>query len=296
MEEERYQLISIKAVRKEMINRALILGVLVITTVSSSSIAGIFVAKAYNKQKLEINNEEISIQSEEIIEEPKPKIPVYSEDAKQRIGNIYVTESEEKIVYLTFDDGPSQTVTPQILEILKNEEVKATFFVLGSRVELYPEIVKQEYNEGHYIANHGYSHVYTDIYSSPNSVLDEYNATEIRIKEALGLDEYSSHLFRFPGGSEGGKYVKIKDDAKKLLEENNVAYINWNCLTSDSVGKPTYESIIQELKKTSGGKNKIVVLMHDTGAKQLTADALPEIIHYLKDEGYSFKNFYDIMY
>lgn len=61
-------------------------------------------------------------------------------------------------------------------------------------------------------------------------------------------------------------------------------------------GKPTYESLVSDLKLTASGKNSIVILMHDTGTKQLTADSLTEIIHYLKEQGYSFKNFYDIMY
>lgn len=109
-------------------------------------------------------------------------------------------------------------------------------------------------------------------------------------------EEYNSHLFRFPGGSEGGKYKKVKNEAKTVLAQNNIAYINWNALTNDSVGKPTYESIIAEIKKTSSGKQNIVVLMHDTGAKQLTVDSLTEIIGYLKSQNYIFKNFYDIMY
>ncbi len=192
--------------------------------------------------------------------EPTPTlpIPVYSEEAKERLKNIYQQskkevdgeEVEEKIAYLTFDDGPSSSVTPQILEILKREEVKATFFVLGSRVELYPELVKQAYEEGHYIANHGYSHNYKDIYSSTQAVLDEYNRTEEKIKSALGNENYSSYIFRFPGGSEGGKYKNLKNEAKGLLEDNDVLYINWNCLTNDSVGKPTYESLIKDFKLT----------------------------------------------
>lgn len=192
--------------------------------------------------------------------EPTPTlpIPVYSEGAKERLKNIYQQskkevdgeEVEEKIAYLTFDDGPSSSVTPQILEILKREEVKATFFVLGSRVELYPELVKQAYEEGHYIANHGYSHNYKDIYSSTQAVLDEYNRTEEKIKSALENENYSSYIFRFPGGSEGGKYKNLKNEAKGLLEDNDVLYINWNCLTNDSVGKPTYESLIKDFKLT----------------------------------------------
>lgn len=142
----------------------------------------------------------------------------------------------------------------------------------------------------------GYSHQYASIYSSVNAVLDEYNRTEAAIRQALGIENYSSHLFRYPGGSEGGAYSKVKNSAKGLLEENNIAYINWNALTRDAEGTPTAESIVSDLKAIVGDKKRVVILMHDSGTKQLTADTLPEIIAYLKEQGYIFKNFYDIMY
>ncbi len=114
-----------------------------------------------------------------------------------RISNIY-SSSEEKRAFLTFDDGPSKTVTPLILDLLKQENIKATFFVLGSRVEYNPEIINRIFEEGHYIANHGYSHKYSSIYTSIESVLDEYNKTEQCIKTALKNDDYNSRVFRFP--------------------------------------------------------------------------------------------------
>lgn len=229
-----YELITIKSVKQEKINKIMIFAILAIVVIAGASISGIMVANA--------NREKEMLLSEAVVEEtpeptPKPIIPIYSEEAKEKIKNIYSSSEEEKVVYLTFDDGPSSNITPQILDILKEADVKATFFVLGSRVEQYPELVKREYDEGHYIANHGYSHTYTSIYSSPNAVLDEYNITEEKIKSALGLDVYSSHLFRFPGGSEGGTYAKIKNDAKSILEENGISYVNWNALTNDAVRK-----------------------------------------------------------
>lgn len=293
MEKNRYALIDVKKIKRERVRKILSFFALLIIVISCLCIAEALAVKK-EKEQAKLDKEE-PIEETVVAEENKNlKIPVYSEEAKQKIKNIYLSENEEKIAFLTFDDGPSNNITPQILEILKQEEVKATFFVLGSRVELYPELVKQEYEEGHYVANHGYSHVYTSIYSSPQAVLEEYAMTEIRIKETLG-EEYTSHLFRFPGGSEGGKYAKVKNQAKTLLEENNIAYVNWNALNNDSVGKPTNESIIRDLKQTAKGKNRIVILMHDAGTKQMTADTLPEIIRYLKEEGYSFQNFYDIM-
>lgn len=219
-------------------------------------------------------------------------LPVYSEEAKNKLNNIY--NSGEKTVYLTFDDGPSKTVTPLILDLLKKENIKATFFVLGARVDLNPSILRREYKEGHYIANHGYSHIYSSIYSSTEAVLDEYNRTKQAIQNALGL-EYDGHLFRFPGGSTGGKYHNLKKDAKILLSENQIGYIDWNALNSDAAGAKTKEALLQSVIDTVGEKNTVVILMHDAGDKILTYEVLPEVIAYLREKGYAFKNFYDIM-
>ena len=101
-------------------------------------------------------------------EERKAKLPQLTDEGRNNLKNIY--HSETKRVFLTFDDGPSRTVTPVVLDTLKSENIKATFFLLGNRVELDPDLVKREYDEGHYIASHGYSHVYSQIYATPQSV------------------------------------------------------------------------------------------------------------------------------
>lgn len=301
MEEEKKDLkyiIDTKIVQKGYLNKILIIGTIIFTVVIVAIIAGLLLAKAHNEKIVaQYNAKMVNIVKKEQEEkkEKKPKLPIYSENAKNRMANIYTSEGEEKEVYLTFDDGPSSNITPQILEILQREEIKATFFILGSRAELYPELVKQEYEAEHYIANHGYSHNYNAIYSSPEAVLEEYNRTEEIIRQVIGQEGYSSHLFRFPGGSSGGKYAKVKNAAMELLDKNDVAHINWNSLTSDAVGNPTADSIVSSLISTAEGKNKVVVLMHDSGTKQLTADMLPHVISYFRDNGYAFKNFYDIM-
>ena len=202
----------------------------------------------------------------------------------KKVDNIYNGE-EGKRVFLTFDDGPSKSVTPHILDLLKFHNIKATFFVLGSRVKLNPDIVKREYNEGHYIANHGYSHKYSSIYAKPENVIEEYNKTEAEIRKALNNQNYSSHLFRFPGGSIGGEYNKIKKSAKKQLKEKQIAYLDWNALTSDAAGANTKEKILKNMKKTVGNYQNVVLLMHD---------ALEDVITYLTEKGYSFKNFNNI--
>lgn len=296
---EEKSLIDRKVLRRKLAICAIIYCTIGILVVMVSSLAGIKYAEFQNREKIAEYNEiqnEIEENVEAKQEEKKLLLPVYSEEAKERLANIYVADSDEKIAYLTFDDGPSKNITPQILEILEREGIKATFFVLGSRVELYPELVRQEYEAGHYIANHSYSHEYTSVYASPEALLDEYNRTERAIQETLNNPDYHTYIFRFPGGSEGGKYKNQKNAVKSVFEENDILYINWNALTRDAEGKPTAESLVEDLKATVGEKKRVVVLMHDAGSKQLTADTLPEVIGYLREEGFIFKNFYDIMY
>lgn len=256
-EEINFRLVSIESTGKGHKGKIFIIIIIAIIVILMSSVLAIFFVN-WSKEKEEKGEEQEKEQvvQEEVIEtKSEVRLPIYSEEASIRMQNIYKSdEGEEKVAYLTFDDGPSNNITPQILDILKNENVNATFFVLGSRAEIYPELVKREYEEGHYIANHGYSHVYANIYSSKEAVLDEYNYTEKIIKTAIGNEEYSSHLFRFPGGSEGGKYKKVKDEAKTLLKENGVEFINWNALTNDAVGKPTHESIVSDLNGTAHRK------------------------------------------
>ena len=245
---------------------------------------------------LEVSEQEKVKELERIEAEKKkiPPVPVLTDLGRQNMSSIY--NSEEKIAYLTFDDGPSRGITEHILNVLKEHDIKATFFVLGSRADIYPDLIKREYEEGHYIANHGYSHVYKDIYANPYAVLDEYIRTENSIKTSLGIPEYNSHLFRFPGGSTGGTYKNIKNDAKNILKENNVEYVDWNCLTEDgNYREPTKEQLIEGLLTTSENKGNLVVLMHDSPSKQITADTLPDVINILKEKGYEFRNFYDVI-
>ena len=209
------------------------------------------------------------------------------------MSNIY--KSDTKRAFLTFDDGPSNN-TVKILDILKKENVKATFFMLGSNVKIFPNTVKRVYDEGHYIANHGYTHEYSSIYKSPQAVLDEYNKCNNEVRKAIGKPEYNSHLFRFPGGLAGGKYAKVKKEAKELLEKNDILNIDWNALTGDAESQnPKAKQLMKELKETTKGKNSVVILMHDAEAKKVTVDILSDVIKYLKEQKYEFKNFYDII-
>ncbi len=158
------------------------------------------------------------------------------------------------------------------------------------------DIVKRIYEEGHYIANHGYSHSYSSIYQSPQTVLDEYNQCNDAVKRAIGQEQYNSHLFRYPGGLPGGKYVEVKNQAKELLAQNDILHIDWNALSGDAeITNPTVEYEMERIQKTVYGKNSVVILLHDAEAKKVTAQALPQIISWLRENGYEFKNFYEII-
>ena len=249
-------------------------------------------SKEFAKQIIEYKQKQQEEEKQKEIER-QAKIPKLTEQGKENLKNIYHTD--KKVAYLTFDDGPSNN-THQILDILKQNNIKATFFVLGSQVEIFPETTNRIYNEGHYIANHGYSHKYSEIYQSPEQVLNEFNQCNQIVAKTINVPEYNSHLFRFPGGSVGGKYAELKKQAITLLEQNDILHIDWNSLTGDSEKvNPTEEYLMDNLQKTTEGKNSLVILMHDAQAKKITAETLPKVIEYLQQQGYSFESFYDII-
>lgn len=219
-------------------------------------------------------------------------LPKYTEETKSKVKGVY--SSDEKQVFLTFDDGPSN-ITNEVLDVLKKYNIKATFFVLGSNVDLKPEITKRAYEEGHYIANHGYTHKYSSIYANPRNVIEEYDKTEKSIQNAIGVKNYHSYLFRFPGGSSGGYYNSVKARARALLDDYGVAYTNWSCLTGDAEGNTTVESQLKNLYETAGDSTSLVILMHDAGDKKSTPKTLEKIIEHYQSEGYTFKTYYEIM-
>lgn len=248
-------------------------------------------AKRFEQKLIEYESSQEELQKQE--KERQAKIPKLTDEGKQNIKGIY--KSETKRVFLTFDDGPSVN-TADVLDILKSNDIKATFFVLGTQVEKMPEMVKRAYQEGHYIANHGYSHQYSQIYSSPETVLQEFNQCNSAVEKAIDVPEYNSHLFRFPGGSVGGKYAKLKAEAVTLLEQNNIMHVDWNALTGDAEkSSPDEEYLMNNLQKTTQNKNSIVILMHDAQAKRVTVEFLPKLIEFFQQQGYQFENFYSII-
>lgn len=216
-----------------------------------------------------------------------------SEDMISKISEL--TNGSEKIAFLTFDDGPNASVTPKVLDILKEENVKVSFFVIGKNVDSHPEIVKRAYDDGHFIANHGYDHNNSILYKNSESFINEIKKTDLAIGNAIGIQDYCSHVFRFPNGFMSPNNKEKKKEAVKLLKDINYTYIDWNCLNNDSVKKYNNSQLLNNLKKTCKGKNTLVILMHDTKDVSNSSNVLKESIQFLKSEGYIFKNFYDIL-
>ena len=212
---------------------------------------------------------------------------------EQSIGEMPKGADGRKVAYLTFDDGPSETITSKILDILKEENIKATFFVIGKSVEeseKNQQIVKRMAREGHSIGNHTYSHNYTYLY--PNNSVNVYNfindleKTNSILKGVLG-DEFSTRVIRCPGGHMSWKNMRYLD---KVLKSNEYYQVDWNSLSKDAEGKKkNADELLDNVIKTIGDKEKAIILMHDTYSKEETVKALPMVIKYLKDRGYEFR-------
>ena len=210
-------------------------------------------------------------------------------------NELYLTgiSGEQKIAYLTFDDGPS-IVTERILDILAEENIKATFFVLGRYAERNPQIVKRAFDEGHTICNHTYSHETNEsnagyIFKNVETFMNEVNRTEDIIAGIIG-EENCNKIFRFPGGAFSGRRAEFKS----ALEENGYVFINWNCTNSDADAKfkgSDPEILLEKFIETAefrAGRD-YVSLMHDSGGQATSAESLPLIINYLREQGYIFR-------
>ena len=196
-----------------------------------------------------------------------------------------LTEKPDDTIYLTFDDGPSPR-TPEVLEILREKEVKATFFVVGQNDEESLQWMRDIVAEGHTIGMHSYSHQYKKLYTSVESFLEDMYQNFSQIKEATGV---TPTVFRFPGGSINAYNTGINQDIiTEMLRRGFVPY-DWNISSEDAASKPpSAATIVAGVTAQAQRVNRGVVLMHDSDYKYTTVAALPEMIELLKEQGFSF--------
>ncbi|MBR6917562.1 MAG: polysaccharide deacetylase family protein, partial [Clostridia bacterium] len=193
----------------------------------------------------------------------------------------------ESTVYLTFDDGPSY-MTPRILDILAQYNVKATFFILNYSAA-NAALVARAINEGHTIGIHGYSHDYSIIYTSPEAGLE--NITKLHDKLVADFG-YSTDITRFPGGSSNtvsrNYCAGVMSALCPLAEQTGYHYFDWNVSSQDAAGGyvSAYTIVSNVTSYLRQGRGNIV-LMHDSYGKETTAEALPQIIEYCIENGYT---------
>lgn len=201
---------------------------------------------------------------------------------------------QEKIVYLTFDDGPT-VVTKKILEVLKEEEVTGTFFVIGQLVEQNKGIAEAVKEAGNALCVHTYTHE-DKIYKNTETFMEDYRKCSTAIKELTGNEVLK--FMRFPGGSSTTMARKpVLKEIRGEVVEKGLYYVDWNITIDDSLArnKPAgtlINKFYREFKNNK--KDRIIVLMHDSYYNKTTVPTLKEIIKTLKQEGYVFKNFNDI--
>ena len=197
-------------------------------------------------------------------------------------------KSNNGVIWLTFDDGPSANITPKILDILKKENVKATFFVINYS-NSNEHLLKREVAEGHTIGIHGYSHEYSKIYKSKETFMNNVYTLQDRIYKSTGV---KSMYTRFPGGSSNTvsrKYCKgIMTELTKEMLAKGFKYYDWNISSGDAGGAKDAKGVYKNVTKNLSKKRGNMVLMHDFGANKKGLEALPKIIEYAKKEGYTF--------
>lgn len=199
----------------------------------------------------------------------------------------------EKVVFLTFDDGPNDVTTPILLNDLKEAGVHATFFVVGSMVGSQPDLLKREISEGHSIGLHSWSHDYKLLYpgrkADAGRVADEYKRTLTKVRGILGSD-FNTESWRYPGGHMSWKNMAGAD---AVLAKNGVSWIDWNAMTGDAEPKKTRPTtaagmVALATQPISNGYHVAVILAHDAPNKKLTTQAIPDIIKAYKAAGFTF--------
>lgn len=165
-----------------------------------------------------------------------------------------------KIMYLTFDDGPSEENTGAVLDILKARGIKATFFVVGENVRKHPEVARRIVEEGHTIGIHCNRHEYTSLYASADSYLKDFEEAYDAVKEVTGAE---AKLFRFPGGSINSYNKAVYEEIIEEMTKRGFIYYDWNASLEDAVSKTDAESLIRNAVDSTLGRKKVVMLAHD---------------------------------
>lgn len=231
----------------------------------------------------QLPTEEMQEEASGVYETTKVEESVRDTETKaEEPAKINPVKSSGKKVYLTFDDGPSSN-TDQILDILKDYDVKATFFVVGKTDERSVKAYQRIVEEGHTLAMHSYSHKYDEIYESKEAFARDLNSLQEYLYETTGV---WPRIYRFPGGSSN---TVSKVDMQELIEyltDIGIAYFDWNVASGDAVSRTLpAETIVNNCLSGIEKQKESVILMHDASNKGTTIEALPQIIEAIQEQG-----------
>lgn len=194
------------------------------------------------------------------------------------------SDKTQKTVYLTFDDGPSAR-TEEILDILEQYNIKATFFVVNNDSEKARQTLARAYSEGHTIGVHSASHSYKEIYKSVDSFLQDFDSCFSYITQITGE---SPSIYRFPGGSVNNHNKDVRLDIADEMYRRGFVYFDWNVSSDDATKSYSEDSIYRKVVDGCRDRTVSVVLMHDSATKKETVAALKRIIPDLLNQGYVF--------
>ena len=210
-------------------------------------------------------------------------------EQEQREKEKQEEENATGVIYLTFDDGPSSDITPQILDILAQKNVKATFFLVHFS-DKNADLVKREDESGHTVALHGYSHTYSEVYQSADACLENFKKIQQQVYETIGK---KPNVIRFPGGSSNTiskKYCEgVMTEVTKRVLDDGFRYFDWNVDSDDAGHAKTKEDVYNNVTSKLKPKRGNVVLMHDFSKNNKTLNALADIIDFGKQNGYVFR-------
>lgn len=207
---------------------------------------------------------------------------------QQNEAEMVSSEADQKVMYLTFDDGPSKN-TQKVLDVLDKYQVKATFFVTAQNKE-YLDYIKKESEAGHQIGVHSYSHEFKNIYASVNSFFDDIQKMNDVIREQTGSE---SKVLRFPGGTSNTvsrKYCDgIMSSLSEMVTQKGYRYYDWNASNGDGECGTNPDALVNQAIKEAGDKQEVIMLMHDGSCNTGTPEALGKLIEAFQEKGYEFK-------
>lgn len=229
-----------------------------------------------------LENEE-KISEETVVSEPVRKRETISLSGDQ-VKNLSLSDEElydgYRKVYLTFDDGPSPN-TEDILDCLKQYDIKATFFVVRRDGMNYEKLYQRIVDEGHSLGMHSTSHVYRDIYKDVDSFMEDTLSLRNFLYMVTGEE---SDIYRFPGGSTNRAGASDMNDLADALFKEGILYFDWNISSQDATaGGLSKDAIVRNvINRIEGSGEEAIILFHDLSSKDTTVEALPEIIEYIQ--------------